>query len=512
MSDDEKREAQQRYQAALLRRNEYQEAVEARRHSPAFLKAPKELTKTVRDLERRGLLQYDGQARRYDLHPVVRGVAAGGLRQEEKESYGQRVVDHFSARSHNPYDEAETLDDIRDGLHVVRTFVQMGRVQEAVSLYRGDLSDALLFNLEAFPTAVSLLRPFFPRGWSSLPSNIAENDASYLANHAGLALLEIGQLAEADAAFNVSLQVFVRLADWASVGTEISNIAISLNRSNRRAAQERAYVVGLALAECLDLQQALFTARLDFFSYLSSVGRLTEAEKLWEVLDPMGRDWDRAIYRAGTAEMHFARHQFRSGGLREESLDKAEALARAGKNRPVIRELHSLRGEWCLGRTQWELAAASLHEAVRMAREVEQRDEAAEAQLALANFHLDKVSDPRAEAERLAARNPSHGHLAALWLAIGDREQAAKHALAAYKWAWADGEPYVRRYELNKARALLEQLGAEIPTLPPYDPVKDPKLPWEDDVAAAIEKLRAEKAAEESAEAEAATEESGGEN
>ena len=86
--------------------------------------------------------------------------------------------------------------------------------------------------------------------------------------------------------------------------------------------------------------------------------------------------------------------------------------------------------------------------------------------------------------------------LAELWLAIGDREQAKKHALAAYKRAWADGEPYVRRYDLNKATALLTQLGTEIPKLPPYDPAKNEKLPWEDKVAAAIEKLRAAKEAE----------------
>ena len=42
---------------------------------------------------------------------------------------------------------------------------------------------------------------------------------------------------------------------------------------------------------------------------------------------------------------------------------------------------------------------------------------------------------------------------------------------------------------------MLEKLGAEIPKLPPYDPAKDEKLPWEDKVAAAIEKLRAEKEA-----------------
>ena len=131
MSDDEKEQAQQDYQAAVERRKEYEEALKARLQSSEFLAAPQKLAKTVRDLERRGLLQYDAQAKRYDLHPVVRGIAAGRLREEEKEHYGQRVVDHFSRQAHNPYVEAETLEDLRDGLHVVRTLLQMGRYQQA---------------------------------------------------------------------------------------------------------------------------------------------------------------------------------------------------------------------------------------------------------------------------------------------------------------------------------------------------------------------------------------------
>ena len=55
------------------------------------------------------------------------------------------------------------------------------------------------------------------------------------------------------------------------------------------------------------------------------------------------------------------------------------------------------------------------------------------------------------------------------------------------------------RYDLNKARALLEQLDVEIPELPPYDPAKDEKFFWEDELTAAIEKLRAEKEIEDAA-------------
>jgi hypothetical protein len=97
-------------------------------------------------------------------------------------------------------------------------------------------------------------------------------------------------------------------------------------------------------------------------------------------------------------------------------------------------------------------------------------------------------------------KKPAHRYLAVLWRAIGEFAQAEKHALAAYKWAWADGEPYVNRYELTKTTELLREMKVPIPDLPPYDPAKDEPLPWETAVRAAIDKLRAEKEAKEKAE------------
>jgi hypothetical protein len=83
--------------------------------------------------------------------------------------------------------------------------------------------------------------------------------------------------------------------------------------------------------------------------------------------------------------------------------------------------------------------------------------------------------------------------LAELWQAIGDDKQAEKEALLAYKEAWADGEPFVNRYELDKARKLLEELNVDIPELPPYDPTKDEKFPWENKIKDVIEQLRLER-------------------
>ncbi len=87
-----------------------------------------------------------------------------------------------------------------------------------------------------------------------------------------------------------------------------------------------------------------------------------------------------------------------------------------------------------------------------------------------------------------SAKYPYHRGLAELWLAIGDHEQAKIHAVAAYQKAWGDGEPYVNRYELNKARSVLNKIGAEIPNLPPFDPATAEKFSLEDEVIAFIEK------------------------
>ena len=357
MPDADKKEAQQAYQAALERRKEYEQAVEARRQSPEFLAAPRVLANTVRDLERRGLLQYDHHSKRHDLHPVVRGVASGGLRPEERDRYGQRVVDHFSERAHGPYDEAETLEDLRDGLHIARTLLKMGRYQQALSAYTDDLAHALLFNLEARAEVLSLLRPFFPQGWAILPDAVDDRSRAFLANEATFALLKTGESKEGLASSGAALLICLANTDWKSMRTTLGNISGALADQNRLAKEERCLLLALDLAALTDDKNDVFVARLLRLNQLVVVGQWAEAEAMWQLLDPMGRHWSRATYRPGDAEFVYARFEFRKGDLREEHLARAEQLAKAGKSRGAFRSLHHLRGRWRLEQGQWALAA-----------------------------------------------------------------------------------------------------------------------------------------------------------
>ncbi len=500
LSEDEKAERRDEYEEDLTyykaEKEEYERAIKEWRELAECSEARKKLAATVTDLEQRGLLQYDGRTRRHDLHPVVRGVAAGGMKPEDKERYGQRVVDHFSSLPRNPYEQAETLEDLRPGLNVVRTLLKLGQFQQAANAYIGGLSNALLFNLEAHAERLSLARPFFASGWEHLPKDVTLFDGGYLANSAAEALRCCGELSAGLKASGASLRADLEGEDWPNVQVTLENISDNLMAHNQVAQALRVDALALGVATLSQENTAIFKSRLALFADQSRLGQWAEADATWRLLDPMGRTWPRAAYSLGWAEWRYAEFRYWQGTLQEEHVAEAERLAADGKYRLAIRSLHGLRGAWRLEQREWELAAASFAEGVRMARESSLTDAESETGLALAKHHLGQLAEPRREAERLTQlRKPAHRLLAQLWLALDDPAQAKPHALAAYKWAWADGEPYVHRYELTKTTELLQQMNVEIPKLPPYDPAKDEKLPWEDDLAAAIEKLRAEKEA-----------------
>jgi hypothetical protein len=247
----------------------------------------------------------------------------------------------------------------------------------------------------------------------------------------------------------------------------------------------------LELAERADEPAALYRARFDQFRQLAETGRWTEAETVWRALEDMELDVPPSARLSGLPEAAYARACFREGRLTEDILAEAEERARSTRHRASVRALHALRGEWRLEQGEWALAADILHEAIRMTREAGLEDKRPEVMLALARFRLGQLpdADARQEASRLSSA-PDHTQpaVAELWEALGDPQHAARHALTAFRWAWADGELYVHAYELARVTALLEQLGAEIPGLPAYDPAQAEPFAFEDQVREVIRK------------------------
>ncbi len=495
LSDDDKDLMRNDYDWELARWTAYEQAVNARLQSEAYRAAPALLTRTVSDLQRRGLLQYDGASRRYDLHPVVRAVAAGELQAKQREKYGLRVVDHFSRQSHNPYESAETRDDVRHGLTVVRTLTKIGRLEQASDAYSSGLATALLFNLEDYHEILSLLRPLFPLGWDFLPE-AQDDDRAYLANDIGIALYCLGLAEDALKVLGASLSHHLKRKKWNQVCGNLRNFYNVLIRQNQIARGERIASLTLRLALAAKLEKSsIFLSRQKCFYHYSLTGRWKEAEDCWPLLDTMGRAWPRHAYRSGDAELDFVRYNFWRGSLTQAHLENADRLMRADRNRFGIRLLDVVRGTWLMEKSDWIGAEQVFNEAVRLAREKNILDAEAETGLVLAKLHLGHLADPAREAERLRQGDCYRSYLLAkLHLAIGEQKLAADYALKDYERAWADGEPHVRRYELTRDAALLEELGVPIPDLPPFDLAKITPFPWEAEVEAAIEQLRAENA------------------
>src|SRR4051812_14449734 len=75
------------------------------------------------------------------------------------------------------------------------------------------------------------------------------------------------------------------------------------------------------------------------------------------------------------------------------------------------------------------------------------------------------------------------------------RERSSERAFAPQArrvTAPAPGLSVIEWYYLERSRALLRRLGEAEPQLPPFDPSKVPPVPFEKEICAAIERLRAE--------------------
>jgi hypothetical protein len=185
---------------------------------------------------------------------------------------------------------------------------------------------------------------------------------------------------------------------------------------------------------------------------------------------------------------------FYNDSLTSDMLEKAESTARSGYNAIKVEHCHALRGEWHLSRGETELAVESLTEGVRLARGTGRNVEHLEALLTLARLRSGLLAETRDEAENLRGTNGLAAlTVAEIWQELGDRDRAIGHALRAHKWAVGDGEPYVKRYRLDRARDFLKKLDAPLPIVPDHDPSQDTSYRWEADVRQHIAVLKAKK-------------------
>ena len=86
------------------------------------------------DLEDRGLVGWDKRANRYDLHPVVRGVAWSALDPASREGIYQNLASHFQALPEIDDESVKSIDDLAGAAELYHTLIQLNRAEDAFKI------------------------------------------------------------------------------------------------------------------------------------------------------------------------------------------------------------------------------------------------------------------------------------------------------------------------------------------------------------------------------------------
>ena len=455
-------------------------ALEEYHNSKEFKDALPRLISALRDLEQRGLLQWDRDKNTYDLHPVVRGYAFDALEQPERVDICGRIADHFRSRPKDRYSETKTLADVQQSMNIFRALVQANRLDQAVQFYMGDFANALSYSIEAYHEILALLKPLFPNGFAQPPAGLNKYVQSYLLNNAAVALIMLGRLAEARQTLTVKLHLDVNARNWSDIRVSLTNLGETLREENKLAQSQAAFELASALANVIDIWAAMARSQWHLMVTYRLTGQFNKALAAYNAFRKLPTPQNRAIYRAGDVEGELCWLWFHQGKLTDKNLDEADAVARAGNNRVTLRSLFFLRGELALQRGEATAAITAFENAIEMAQAVGLTPSSSEARLALAKALTGEREAARDICDRLhELEQPPHVELAAAYLELGDKDKARQHALSGYSVAWADGPPHARWWELTQCRFMLKSLGQAEPQLPGFNPREVVPVPYE---------------------------------
>lgn len=133
-----------------------------------------QLDAILRDLEDRGLMGWDRQANRYDLHPIVRGIVWRKVASEEKELIYQELHDYFSAFPLP--NKVKTLEDLTPTIELYNSLIGLRKYSEAWAIYNDRVRHFIYYQLGNYHTDLELLKelPRAPNGKPLLSSTVQQ--------------------------------------------------------------------------------------------------------------------------------------------------------------------------------------------------------------------------------------------------------------------------------------------------------------------------------------------------
>jgi tetratricopeptide (TPR) repeat protein len=461
-------------------------------HTPKLCSNDHALDLILTELEDRGLVGWDKQSNRYDLHPIVRGVVWTALdRQSQRGSYAD-LRTYFNAMPKPPEDISmiESLEDLTPAIELYQSLIGLERYQEALDLFYHHLLSATLYRLSASRQQADLLERLFPDGIENPPRLQTVTDQSFTLNSLALAYQLLGDPGRAvplfrrtiesfgreDSAMNpegpwINLSDSLRLSGALREADSTSQRAIELSRKqqDRHAEGGSEYRCGLNLALSGVHAESEVALRRSLRIWVSANNKAGEC-----------------FAKAGLAErLLWFGHPKRALPLAQ----RAWELAGVDRDEADIIRAARLHGTAALGLNELDTAAERLQHSLTRARAVSLVNEELPALVALAELYrrkqefttarelLDQIWDPATHGPYPTFHADALNVLAQIERDEGNTKAAIAAATKAYTLAWCDGPPYAYHYGLTNARKHLEELGAPEPQLPPFDESKFEPMP-----------------------------------
>jgi len=459
-----------------------------------------DLKAALRELAERGLLFFDRERQRYDLHPVVRQYAYARLPQ--REAVHARLVEYFQVSGKGLFEvlpdaprkiralfvgpasdslsQVESLEDIAPVIELCHHMIHAKQFKRALGIYYNHLASLLYHRLGAYQTVIELLQGFFEDDETSLPQ-LESSWQSWLLDALAHAYSASGYPQRAVQLLEASIQIDQERGDKESLATALWNLAVQQQVLGRLSASEQSLQESIKL--CRDIHDAFNEAKAyQYFALLRAYQGMFEGAfrhldtslSLFKAVDARASEGAVWAYRslcdilAGEipAALEAALH--------------ARELADIGHyERDVI------RAEWLLGlasvrmayqedgqRSAAFLQEAELHlrEALHRCRRIDMVDYEADLLLAWARLHHAGGEKQRAKeyaAEALAIANRSAFRVLRAdicnLLARLEREDSNWRGMmslaeAALRDATCDGHPYSYVSALEEAKQLLHEV------------------------------------------------------
>lgn len=454
-------------------------------------KNEQELDEVLNELEDRGLVGWDKRANRYDLHPIVRGVIWNGLGNHARQGVYTNLHAHFEAVPMiDDYLDVNSLEDLTPAIELYNTLIGLGRYDDAFKIFHEKLSDATLYRLSAGRQRTELLEMLFPDGTSSPPRLNRRDHQCYTLNALSQGYRLTEQPGRGCSLTRRAIEICREIGDDSNRAIYLSNLSNTLRVTGSLQESEGAarhalevvrkiqnhfqeavglYWLGLALSvlgEPKGSEVALFRSLRGFVEQ-----NQRQSEGLVNSCLAQRAIW----FGEPTAAYSFAERSWElAGGIKYE--------------RDFIRAAR-LQGEAALGLGDLATADKWLHHALTRARAVNFVEEELPALTALAELKR-RQGEERAAEEFLdnvweyAERGPyplfhadALNVLAQIERDAGNTDKAIEAATKAYELAWCDGPPYAYHWGLIKAQKHLEELGAPLPEMPPFDESRFEPMP-----------------------------------